>query len=84
MSNIDILIEALKNIQRYDREGSGICPYGCDTPYIAKKALVDYGNAEYVSQPADSADEAIGECHCESLAWILGPCVNCGGNPPLI
>ena len=31
----------------------------------------------------DSADGAT-ECHCESPAWPLGPCVNCGGMPPLI
>ena len=31
----------------------------------------------------DSADGAT-ECHCESPAWPLDPCVNCGGMPPLI
>jgi len=38
-----ILIDALKNIASYSN-GDGICPYGCDTPYIAIKALVDYEN----------------------------------------
>jgi len=43
-----ILIDALKNIASYS-DGNGICPYGCDTPYIAIKALADcgYGNREY-------------------------------------
>jgi hypothetical protein len=50
--NIKILVEALQNIQSYDHSGDGICPYGCDTPYIAKKALVDFDNAEYASQQA--------------------------------
>ena len=37
-----ILIDALKTIASYGIDG--ICPYGCDTPYIAIKALVDYEN----------------------------------------
>jgi hypothetical protein len=34
--------EALKTIASYDKGstyGDGLCPYGCDTPYIANKAL---------------------------------------------
>lgn len=64
-TNVKILIEALKNIQSYDHDGSGICPYGCDTPYIAKKALVDFGNAEYSSQQATQSK-------------ITGACPKCG------
>jgi hypothetical protein len=33
---------ALEDIAKYDigsSGGSGICPYGCDTPYIARAAL---------------------------------------------
>ena len=62
--NVNILIDALKNIQSYDHDGDGICPYGCDTPNIAKTALVDFGNAEYASQQAVALD-AGGRCiHC--------------------
>ena len=43
--NTEILIDALKQIASYGNDG--ICPYGCDTPYIAIKALVDFGNKEY-------------------------------------
>ena len=38
------LREALEEIARYDRgspHGDGVCPFGCDTPYIAKQALAD-------------------------------------------
>ncbi len=31
------LMEAMKEIAAYGTDG--ICPYGCDTPYIAQKAL---------------------------------------------
>jgi len=41
----EILIAALKHIASYGKDG--ICPYGCDTPDIAIKALVDYENALY-------------------------------------
>ena len=43
---IKILVEALQMIQSYDHNGDGICPYGCDTPYIAKEALEKFDNAE--------------------------------------
>lgn len=36
------LEEALKQIADYDKDsprGEGICPYGCDTPHIARAAL---------------------------------------------
>ena len=46
----------------------------------AYKLYVKY-NVE--NQQGDSADGAT-ECHCESPAWPLDPCVNCGGMPPLI
>jgi len=36
-----ILIDALKQIASHGH--NGICPYGCDAPYIAIKALVVYG-----------------------------------------
>ena len=40
----DRLLKALREIADYDKHsphgrGSGICPYGCDTPWIAKTAL---------------------------------------------
>lgn len=35
------LENALKTISEYGK--AGICPYGCDTPEIAKKALLAYG-----------------------------------------
>ena len=31
--------EALRDIASYDEDGGGCCPYGCDTPTIAKVAL---------------------------------------------
>lgn len=36
------LVGALKTIASYDehsKHGEGICPYGCDTPHIARAAL---------------------------------------------
>ena len=50
-----ILIDALKQIASYGNDG--ICPYGCDTPYIATKALVDYGNIEYKANASRPAEE---------------------------
>jgi len=38
-----ILINALNKIA--DSGKAGICPYGCDTPHIARKALKDYADA---------------------------------------
>lgn len=37
---------ALEEIARYDQSsshGEGVCPYGCDTPHIAKRALNSEG-----------------------------------------
>ena len=79
--NVKILIEALQNIQSYSHSGDGICPYGCDTPYIAKVALVDFDNAEYA--PRGSVESAV-FCRCENpdiafnhnrTRWV---CVFCG------
>lgn len=39
------LEEALKVIASYARE-NGCCPYGCDTPYIAKQALTPVAEKE--------------------------------------
>jgi len=42
LGKIEILRRALEEIASYDRgskHGEGICPYGCDTPWIAKTAL---------------------------------------------
>lgn len=42
VEKIQILARALEEIASYDRDskhGEGICPYGCDTPWIAKTAL---------------------------------------------
>ena len=41
----DLLIAALEEIARYDKDskfGGGICPYGCDSPHIARTALDKY------------------------------------------
>ena len=44
-AEVERLREALENIARYDqnegeyRDRPGICPYGCDTPQIAREAL---------------------------------------------
>ena len=38
------LIEALKAIARYGE--NGICPFGCDTPYIAQLALASIKKEE--------------------------------------
>ena len=35
---VQILYDALRTIAGYGDE-RGICPYGCDTPYIAQDAL---------------------------------------------
>lgn len=45
--NVDILIEAMNEIANYDShsEKPGICPYGCDTPHIAREALKKYYSA---------------------------------------
>ena len=42
-----ILINALNIIADYDYLSGkeGICPYGCDTPHIARQALKDYADA---------------------------------------
>ena len=41
---IDILLKALGTIADYDysSDRDGICPYGCDTPFIARLALKKY------------------------------------------
>ncbi len=41
MGENERLREAVKTIASYDEDSgaSGICPYGCDTPYIAQAAL---------------------------------------------
>lgn len=38
---MDILVKALEEIRRYG-DVEGICPYGCDCPSIAKRALESY------------------------------------------
>ena len=76
--NVKILIEALQNIQSYDHNGDGICTYGCDTPYIAKVALVDFDNAEYTPQQAVDAEVNIGPCR-DCPSWrALAYCPRCG------
>lgn len=37
VNTYDKLVEALERISRYGEDG--ICPYGCDTPDIARQAL---------------------------------------------
>ena len=41
--DVQHLLSALQEIAAYDRISDltedGVCPYGCDTPWIAKKAL---------------------------------------------
>ena len=41
IGKVDVLEEALKDIVSYDAHSGtvGICPYGCDCPSIARKAL---------------------------------------------
>ena len=51
MDRTDILLNALEEIASYGNDG--ICPYGCDTPEIAKKALKSFASA---SQPNAAAD----------------------------
>lgn len=43
-AQVIILLEALREIANYSSKGvgEGICPYGCDTPSIAAKALFEY------------------------------------------
>jgi hypothetical protein len=36
------LVEALEMIVKYDRNLTGTCPYGCDTPDIALNAIAEY------------------------------------------
>jgi len=42
-SKAETYLNALKVIAHYDSatEEKGICPYGCDAPYIAQQALMD-------------------------------------------
>ena len=69
-ANIKILVEALQMIQSYDHNGDGICPYGCDTPYIAKEALDKFDNAECSSrQVAEPDPEDLKDA--ERFQWLL-------------
>lgn len=46
LGKIEILRRALEEIASYDKDsshGEGICPYGCDTPCIARTALSKAG-----------------------------------------
>ena len=46
LSKIEMMQRALEEIASYDRDskhGEGICPYGCDTPCIARTALSKAG-----------------------------------------
>lgn len=46
LSKIEMMQRALEEIASYDRDskhGEGICPYGCDTPSIARTALSKAG-----------------------------------------
>lgn len=46
--NIELL-EALRVIASYGKGGphqDGVCPYGCDCPYIAEKAIAKATNQE--------------------------------------
>ena len=77
-ANIKILVEALQMIQSYDHNGDGICPYGCDTPYIAKEALDKFDNAECSSRqvaepdPEDLKDAERFRWAVETEAWFQG------------
>lgn len=64
-----ILVNALNEIADYDyRSGKeGICPYGCDTPSIARRALQEYAAA---SQQANSADKD-GQAVLEGVDYMV-------------
>lgn len=48
LGGIEIMTRALKEIAQYDKGTTsglpGICPYGCDTPYLAQLALYKTGH----------------------------------------
>ena len=53
------LVGALKTIASYDehsKHGEGICPYGCDTPHIARAAL------QSVAKEGDELLKRVGGC----------------------
>jgi hypothetical protein len=62
MKNIDILIDALNEIADYDYKSKvkGKCPYGCDSPAIARKALEKFAES---NKPEDSAKS----CPCKKM-----------------
>lgn len=46
LGKIEVMRRALEEIASYDKDskhGEGICPYGCDTPWIARTALSKAG-----------------------------------------
>lgn len=48
LGKIEVMRRALEQIATYDNgsvHGSGICPYGCDTPHIAQLALCKTGHS---------------------------------------
>jgi len=69
--NIKILVKALQIIQSYDHNGDGICPYGCDTPYIAKKALDDFHNVNCISGKSQADCPEIETYSINSGAYII-------------
>ena len=77
MAKIDILLKALGTIADYDysSDRDGICPYGCDTPFIARLALKKY--AEETDAP--DKEKVCPRCNGYGYDRRKRNCLNCGG-----
>lgn len=62
---------ALELIASYDKtskHGDGICPYGCDTPNIARQALAGNGSLKRCTHAVPASGTHCPECNASRLA----------------
>lgn len=58
LERVRLALEAIANYDEGSKFGEGICPYGCDTPFIARNALARCGEIRGAARPdAENAND---------------------------